>query len=227
MHYPYCHGVTKELYSRGPPASGLGPMRLQEVQKGSSPSLGKSYLNPIFYDAPARSSSCKDADLELRTNDWKRRSSTGQAQQKRWCISYHWTAKERLAKIAAATGFATDVRETNSCRARQNSAKEWGPEDFAESAREGAVGRRSDPMTISKGCYVSDRSVRSSLMQRLQLVGLWWLPRIAEHGGVVRSDQAAERSQICVEGGGRKSPLLVDLGDGWKSRKGVLDREDR
>ncbi|RWW43307.1 hypothetical protein BHE74_00051041 [Ensete ventricosum] len=85
--------------------------------------------------------------LSREKNGWKRRSGTGQAQQKRWCISYHWTVKERLAKIAAATGFATDVRETDSCRARENAAEEWGPEDSAESAREGAVGRRSDPMT--------------------------------------------------------------------------------
>ncbi|RWW60505.1 hypothetical protein BHE74_00032496 [Ensete ventricosum] len=53
------------------------------------------------------------------------------------------------------------------------------------------------------------------------------LPCTIGCGGVVKSDQATERSQICVNGGCRKSPLLTDPGDDWKSEKGVLDREDR
>ncbi|RWW86247.1 hypothetical protein BHE74_00004985 [Ensete ventricosum] len=66
----------------------------------------------------------------------------GHAQQKRWSISYRWTAKERLVKIAAAAGFTADEHATEG----------WSPEDFAESAREGVVGRRADPAAaVSRG----------------------------------------------------------------------------
>ncbi|RRT62031.1 hypothetical protein B296_00024380 [Ensete ventricosum] len=35
---------------------------------------------------------------------------------KRWCISYRWTANEKLAKIAVAAGFAVDERTAERCR---------------------------------------------------------------------------------------------------------------
>ncbi|RWV79964.1 hypothetical protein GW17_00058834 [Ensete ventricosum] len=62
--------------------------------------------------------------------------------------------KERLVEIIAAASFAADER--------QNAAEGWSPEDSVESTREGVDGRRADPMTVSIGCSVSDRSIRPS-----------------------------------------------------------------
>ncbi|RWV80233.1 hypothetical protein GW17_00058531 [Ensete ventricosum] len=46
----------------------------------------------------------------------------------------------------------------------QNAAEGWSPEDSAESATKGVVGRRVDLAMVSIGCFVFDRSVRPSLM---------------------------------------------------------------
>ncbi|RRT58064.1 hypothetical protein B296_00023822 [Ensete ventricosum] len=61
-------------------------------------------------------------------------------------------------EIAAVVGFTANEHAIE-C------AEGWSSEDSVKSAREGVVGRRADPATVSIGCYVFDHSVRLSLMQ--------------------------------------------------------------
>ncbi|RWW86628.1 hypothetical protein BHE74_00004585 [Ensete ventricosum] len=84
--------------------------------------------------------------------------------------------------------------------AQQNVVEGWSP---VESAREGMVGQRATPATVSIGCSVFDRSVRPSLMQSGRERPLAQRPRSpAEHRrGAVVAAATTRAAARAVSGG--------------------------